>query len=31
MGYNNLQWLGGTYYHKFNDNWHIAFESWNIH
>src|ERR1700730_9136231 len=30
-GYNNLQWLGGTYYHKFNDNWHIAFESWNIH
>ena len=30
-GYNNLQWLGGTYYHKFNDYWHIAFESWNIH
>jgi len=30
-GYNNLQWLGGTYYHKFNDQWHIAFESWNIH
>jgi hypothetical protein len=21
-GYNNLQWLGGTYYHKFNDQWH---------
>ncbi|MGO9943484.1 MAG: outer membrane beta-barrel protein [Rhodoblastus sp.] len=30
-GYNNLQWIGGTYYHKFNDRWHIAFESWNIH
>ena len=30
-GYNNLQWLGGTYYHKFNDQWHIAFETWNIH
>jgi hypothetical protein len=23
--------LGGTYYHKFNDYWHIAFETWNIH
>jgi hypothetical protein len=30
-GYDNLQWLGGTYYHKFNDYWHIAFETWNIH
>jgi hypothetical protein len=30
-GYNNLQWLGGTYYHKFDDYWHIAFETWNIH
>src|SRR6516225_8390085 len=20
-GYNNLNWLGGTYYHKFNDYW----------
>ena len=30
-GYDNLQWLGGTYYHKFNDQWHIAFETWNIH
>ena len=25
-GYNNLQWVGLTYYHKFNDYWHIAFE-----
>ena len=26
-GYNNLQWFGGTYYHKFNDQWHISFEA----
>ena len=25
-GYNNLQWYGMTYYHKFNDKWHVAFE-----
>jgi hypothetical protein len=30
-GYNNLQWIGGTYYHKLNDYWHIAVEVWNIH
>jgi hypothetical protein len=30
-GYNNLQWIGGTYYHKFNDQWHISFESYNVH
>jgi hypothetical protein len=30
-GDNNLQWYGLTYYHKLNDYWHIAFESWNIH
>jgi hypothetical protein len=30
-GYNNLQWIGGTYYHKFNDQWHLAFESYNVH
>jgi hypothetical protein len=23
-GYDNLQWYGGTYYHKFNDQWHIS-------
>jgi hypothetical protein len=27
-GYNNLQWYGATYYHKFNDHWHIAMESY---
>jgi hypothetical protein len=30
-GYNNLQWYGFTYYHKFNDQWHIAFETYNEH
>jgi hypothetical protein len=30
-GYNNLNWVGGTYFHKFNDQWHIALETWNIH
>jgi hypothetical protein len=30
-GYNNLQWYGVTYYHKFNDQWHISFESYNLH
>jgi hypothetical protein len=30
-GYNNLQWVGLTYYHKLSDYWHIAFETWNIH
>ena len=29
-GYNNLQWLGLTYYHRFNDHWHISFEAWHI-
>jgi hypothetical protein len=27
-GYNNLQWYGFTYYHKWNDQWHISFESY---
>ena len=30
-GYNNLQWYGFTYYHKFNDQWHISIESYNEH
>jgi hypothetical protein len=30
-GYNNLQWYGVTYYHKFNDQWHISFEMYDIH
>jgi Putative beta-barrel porin-2, OmpL-like. bbp2 len=30
-GYNNLQWYGITYYHKFNDQWHISIESYDIH
>ena len=30
-GYNNLQWYGVTYYHKFNEQWHISFETYNLH
>jgi hypothetical protein len=30
-GYNNLQWYGLTAYHKFNEQWHIAFETYNLH
>lgn len=30
-GYNNLQWYGTTYYHKFNDQWHLSFESYDLH
>jgi len=30
-GYNNLQWYGITAYHRFNDQWHISFETYNEH
>jgi hypothetical protein len=30
-GYNNLQWMGATYYHKLNDYWHLAVEVYNLH
>lgn len=30
-GYNNLQWFGGTYYHKFNDQWHLASEVYDLY
>lgn len=30
-GYNNLQWYGFTYYHKFNDHWHVSYEFYDIH
>ncbi len=30
-GYNNLQWYGGTYYHKFNDHWHVSLEFYDEH
>ncbi|HTR88381.1 MAG TPA: outer membrane beta-barrel protein [Reyranella sp.] len=29
-GYNNLQWHGFTYYHKFNEYWHLSFEAYWI-
>jgi hypothetical protein len=28
-GYNNLQWYGFTAYHKWNDQWHIAWEAYH--
>ena len=28
-GYNNLQWYGFTYYHKFNDKMHVSFEAYD--
>jgi Putative beta-barrel porin-2, OmpL-like. bbp2 len=30
-GYNNLQWYGLTFYHTFNEKWHIAAELYNEH
>ncbi len=30
-GYNNLQWYGVTYYHKFNDHWHLDAEFYDEH
>ena len=30
-GYNNLQWYGATYYHKFDERWHLSAEYWHIH
>jgi hypothetical protein len=30
-GYNNLQWYGSTFYHKFNDHWHLSFEFYDMH
>jgi Putative beta-barrel porin-2, OmpL-like. bbp2 len=29
-GYNNLQWFGGTYYHKFDEQWHLALEVYTL-
>ena len=29
-GYNNLQWYGVTYYHRFSDKWHVSSEFWHI-
>ncbi len=30
-GYNNLQWYGFTFYHKFDDKWHLSFEAYDLH
>jgi hypothetical protein len=29
-GYNNLQWHGFTFYHRFNDQWHNDFETYYL-
>ncbi len=29
-GYNNLQWYGVTWYHKFNDKWHFSWEAYTL-
>jgi hypothetical protein len=29
-GYNNLQWTGITWYHKFNEQWHFAWETYAL-
>ena len=30
-GYNNLQWKGVTFYHTFNDHWHLSAEYYQEH
>jgi hypothetical protein len=30
-GYNNLQWYGLTYYHKWNDKWHLSYEAYHLY
>ncbi len=29
-GYNNLQWTGVTWYHKFNEQWHFSWETYTL-
>jgi len=29
-GYNNLQWYGLTWYHKFNEQWNVSFEAYTL-
>lgn len=30
-GFDNLQWFGFTFYHIFNDDWHLSSEFYSIH
>ncbi len=30
-GYNNLQWFGFTFYHTFNEHWHISYEAYDLY
>jgi hypothetical protein len=29
-GYNNLQWTGITWYHRFNNDWHLSWETYTL-
>jgi hypothetical protein len=29
-GYNNLQWKGITWYHRFNEQWHLSWEMYSL-
>jgi hypothetical protein len=29
-GFNNLNWTGGTWYHKFNEEWHLSMEAYTL-
>ena len=29
-GYNNLQWYGFTFYHTFDEHWHVSYEAYDL-
>lgn len=29
-GYNNLQWYGFTFYHTFDEHWHVSYEAYHL-
>jgi len=30
-GYNNLNWFGFTFYHQFDEHWHVSFEAYDLY
>jgi hypothetical protein len=30
-GYNNLQWYGFTFYHQFDEHWHVSYEAYDLY
>ncbi len=30
-GYNNLQWFGFTFYHQFDEHWHVSYEAYDLY